>query len=194
VTKPSFSSHPTPPKSGLIHLRSVARGRWRASLRPARAELLKRTFGFDVLTCPCCGGRMRLLALVMDPKSIARRIREPGFVIPEGGRPSSATHSGRSNTMGRRSKGSGPRRHSGPAGGVVPETADAASTALPSPSSSDSIHVRRPNGPGVKKRKYFLCDVCPQAALATMPSSLRTVGLALVLAACGSQSHQYSNA
>jgi hypothetical protein len=31
------------------------------------AELLKRTFRFDVLTCPCCSGRMKLLALVTDP-------------------------------------------------------------------------------------------------------------------------------
>ncbi len=41
--------------------------------------------------------------------------------------------------VGRRSKGSAPRRHSGPAGGVVPETADAASTARPSPSPSASL-------------------------------------------------------
>ncbi len=42
------------------------------------AELLKRTFGFDVLTCPCCGGRMKLLALVTDPKSVARYLRGIG--------------------------------------------------------------------------------------------------------------------
>ena len=35
------------------------------------AELLERTFGFEVLTCPCCSGRMKLLALVTVPKSIA---------------------------------------------------------------------------------------------------------------------------
>lgn len=41
--------------------------------------------------------------------------------------PSSATQSGRSNTIARCTTGSAPRRHSGPAGGVAPETADAAS-------------------------------------------------------------------
>ena len=42
------------------------------------AELLKRTFGFDVLTCPCCSGRMKLLALVTDPTSVARYLRGIG--------------------------------------------------------------------------------------------------------------------
>jgi hypothetical protein len=42
------------------------------------AELLKRTFGFDVLACPRCEGRMRLLAMVTDPKSVARYLRALG--------------------------------------------------------------------------------------------------------------------
>ena len=42
------------------------------------AELLRRTFGFDVLACPCCDGRMRLLAMVTDPKSIARYLHALG--------------------------------------------------------------------------------------------------------------------
>ena len=33
------------------------------------AELLKRTFDFDVLSCPSCGGRMKLLALVTSPRA-----------------------------------------------------------------------------------------------------------------------------
>jgi hypothetical protein len=49
----------------------------RGAYRPW-AEFLKRTFGFDVLTCPCCSGRMKLLALVTDPKSIARYLRGIG--------------------------------------------------------------------------------------------------------------------
>ena len=36
------------------------------------AELLKRTFGIDVETCPRCGGRMRLLAVITDLASAAR--------------------------------------------------------------------------------------------------------------------------
>jgi putative oxidoreductase len=35
------------------------------------AELLKRTFEIDVLQCPSCGGRMKLIAWVTEPKSIA---------------------------------------------------------------------------------------------------------------------------
>ena len=31
------------------------------------AELLARTFAVDVLTCPSCHGRMKLLAMVKDP-------------------------------------------------------------------------------------------------------------------------------
>jgi hypothetical protein len=42
------------------------------------AELLKRTFGIDVLECPRCKGRMQLLAVVTDPKSIARYLRAIG--------------------------------------------------------------------------------------------------------------------
>jgi hypothetical protein len=39
------------------------------------AELMKRTFGFDVLACPDCGGRLRLVALI-DEGLVSRRILE----------------------------------------------------------------------------------------------------------------------
>jgi hypothetical protein len=42
------------------------------------AELLKRTFGVDVLECPTCKGRMKLLAVVTKPKSIERILRHLG--------------------------------------------------------------------------------------------------------------------
>jgi hypothetical protein len=42
------------------------------------AELLRRTFGFDVLACPRCDGRMRLLAMVTEPKSVAGYLRGLG--------------------------------------------------------------------------------------------------------------------
>ena len=42
------------------------------------AELLARTFAVDVLTCPSCQGRMRLLAMVKDPASIARYLAAVG--------------------------------------------------------------------------------------------------------------------
>jgi hypothetical protein len=51
--------------------------RRRTKYRPW-AELLKRTFDFDVLSCPSCGGRMKLLALVTDSKGVARYLRALG--------------------------------------------------------------------------------------------------------------------
>jgi hypothetical protein len=48
--------------------------------RPYRpwAELLRRTFGFDVLACPRCDGRLRLLAMVTEPEGVARYLRALG--------------------------------------------------------------------------------------------------------------------
>jgi hypothetical protein len=42
------------------------------------AELLKRCFGIDVLECPTCKGRMKLVALMTDPNSIGRMLRHLG--------------------------------------------------------------------------------------------------------------------
>jgi len=42
------------------------------------AELLKRCFSIDVLACPGCGGRMRLVAMVTEPASIRRFLRGLG--------------------------------------------------------------------------------------------------------------------
>ena len=50
-----------------------ARGRYRPW-----AELLKRTFAFDVLACGHCGGRLRLVALVTEAASITRYLRALG--------------------------------------------------------------------------------------------------------------------
>ena len=52
----------------------AARG-WR--YRPW-AELLKRTFSIDVLACPRCEGRLRLLAIMTEAKSIRRYLRSHG--------------------------------------------------------------------------------------------------------------------
>ena len=49
------------------------------------AELLQRTFAVDVLTCPSCQGRMRLLAVVKNPAGMARgqafASRKGGFAL-----------------------------------------------------------------------------------------------------------------
>jgi len=42
------------------------------------AELLKRAFSIDVLACPRCGGRMRLVALVTEAASVRRFLRGLG--------------------------------------------------------------------------------------------------------------------
>jgi hypothetical protein len=40
------------------------------------AELMRRSFGFDVLACPRCGDRLELIALIENPPVI-RRILDP---------------------------------------------------------------------------------------------------------------------
>jgi hypothetical protein len=42
------------------------------------AELLARTFALDVLECPTCHGRMKLLAMITEPKSVARYLAKIG--------------------------------------------------------------------------------------------------------------------
>ena len=50
---------------------------------PARgqrwADLMRRTFGFDVLACPRCGGRLRLIALIEEAAVIGRILRHLGL-------------------------------------------------------------------------------------------------------------------
>jgi hypothetical protein len=41
-------------------------------------ELLRRTFEIDVLSCTACGGRMRLVALLTETKSVARFLKAIG--------------------------------------------------------------------------------------------------------------------
>ena len=49
------------------------------------AELMRRSLGFDVLACPRCGGRLRLIALIEDPAVVQRVLRHLGLPpeIPE---------------------------------------------------------------------------------------------------------------
>jgi len=39
---------------------------------------MQRAFGFDVLACPRCGGRLRLIALITQPAVIARILSHLG--------------------------------------------------------------------------------------------------------------------
>jgi len=47
--------------------------RWRR--RYSWAELMKRLFLVDVLTCPECGGSRRLLAFILEPSAIEKILR-----------------------------------------------------------------------------------------------------------------------
>ena len=46
---------------------------------PRWADLMRRAFGFDVLLCPQCGGRLRLIALIEDPRVIHRILTHLGL-------------------------------------------------------------------------------------------------------------------
>jgi len=69
---------------------SARRQRARVPHRPAKrrvhgrryytwAELLRRVYAVDILTCPRCGGVRRLLAAIQDPDSIERVLRAMGL-------------------------------------------------------------------------------------------------------------------
>jgi len=73
VPKPAASAHEVAAPSETPHEQTPRRRHYRPW-----AELLMRTFGLDVLACPRCEGRMRLLALVTEPARIARALRALG--------------------------------------------------------------------------------------------------------------------
>ena len=43
------------------------------------ADLMRRSLGLDVLACPRCGGRLRLIAVIDDPAVVARILRHVGL-------------------------------------------------------------------------------------------------------------------
>ena len=60
-----------------------------ADPRPERnypwSDLMRRSMGIDVLVCPRCGGRLRLIALIDDPAVIRQVLRHLGLPteVPE---------------------------------------------------------------------------------------------------------------
>jgi hypothetical protein len=53
-----------------------------AARRPSSllwAQLMQRSFGFDVLACPRCGGRLRLIALIEEARVIRRILGHLGL-------------------------------------------------------------------------------------------------------------------
>jgi uncharacterized protein YbaR (Trm112 family) len=61
--------------------------------------LIQRTFGLDVLACPRCGGRLRLVALIEQASVVQRILRHLGLptevpeLRPPGRRPGDSRHS-----------------------------------------------------------------------------------------------------
>ena len=43
------------------------------------ADLMRRAFGYDLLACPNCGGKMQLLACVMEPGAIRKILNHLGL-------------------------------------------------------------------------------------------------------------------
>jgi hypothetical protein len=86
----------------LYHGVLAPRAAWRSAIVPRRAApdnraeggngnggwpwaaLMRRTFGFDVLACSRCGGRLRLIAIIERPPVIQRILRHLGLpdVVP----------------------------------------------------------------------------------------------------------------
>lgn len=77
------------PKTPLRETRAVASGAPRVAQFQAEApgtrrswawaDLMRRAFEFDVLACPRCGGRMRLIATIEDPRVIRRILAHLGL-------------------------------------------------------------------------------------------------------------------
>ena len=51
----------------------------------AWADLMRRAFEADVLSCPRCGGRMTVLATIEDPAVIQRILTHLGLSVEAGG-------------------------------------------------------------------------------------------------------------
>ena len=73
------SSHETAasvePDTHVVEPVAVAMSSTRPRSNLLWAQLMERSFGFDVLACPRCGGRLRLIALIDDPAVIRRILR-----------------------------------------------------------------------------------------------------------------------
>ena len=71
ASPPAVAAEPVHDADAAETARCAARGvRW--------AALMQRTFGFDVLACPRCGGRLRLIALIEDAAVVGRILRHLG--------------------------------------------------------------------------------------------------------------------
>jgi len=72
---------PAAPHVGTVVLQPAVR----LQLVQLLGDLMRRGFDLDVLACPRCGGRMRLLATIEDPQVIRKILAHLG--LPRGPRP-----------------------------------------------------------------------------------------------------------
>ena len=73
-----------PPASGSAGAAPGAEGPPAAYVRPpyvAWADLLRRVFALDILACPGCGGRLRLLATIEDRAAGAQILTHLGLPV-----------------------------------------------------------------------------------------------------------------
>jgi len=75
--RPRIRPRPEPAEGTDVPGEAEAPKRAKGGYR-AWADLLRRTFAVDVLECPTCKGRMKLVAMVADPKSITRYLAAIG--------------------------------------------------------------------------------------------------------------------
>jgi len=76
VPAPESSTGTTLPAEAPPSVAPPRRWRW--------AELLRRVFAVDVLACPNCGGRMRVIATIDDPQVVRRILMHLGLAGDEG--------------------------------------------------------------------------------------------------------------
>lgn len=67
-----------PPERAAERLTALGSGLVRTGPSIPWAELLKRTFSFDVLACPC-GGTRRVVDFVTDPDTVRRTLARLGL-------------------------------------------------------------------------------------------------------------------
>jgi hypothetical protein len=79
------AGNPIPPgKAGPQPEPSVARRRVTAYVRRRYfvwADLLRRVFALDILACPDCGGRLRLLATIEDRAVVEKILTHLGLPV-----------------------------------------------------------------------------------------------------------------
>jgi hypothetical protein len=78
IAAPDREPRETRPEAPRDHV-PTEKARERSKTNWLWAELMQRSFGFDVLACPRCGDRLELIALIEDPSVIRRILNHLGL-------------------------------------------------------------------------------------------------------------------